>query len=162
MKIRMLVQVSGTRNGLDWPARGSVVDLPDDEAQSYVDNGMADKLTNVKLNDSGPLVRDRVTDAPQTDTAGPQDPDILAESVEDEIKGAEAIDAANEERAAGDGNVEVADSVETEEAVETATGPDEKPTPAAIREWAAKNKVEVSDRGPIPADVLERYLADTK
>lgn len=37
----MKVQVSGTRNGEDWPAPGQVVDLPDAEAVSLLNQGMA-------------------------------------------------------------------------------------------------------------------------
>lgn len=32
MRIILKHQISGTRNGEDWPAAGSTVDLPDDEA----------------------------------------------------------------------------------------------------------------------------------
>jgi hypothetical protein len=41
MKIRLRVDVSGTRNGVPWPPRGSVIDLPDDEAVQYCAGGMA-------------------------------------------------------------------------------------------------------------------------
>ena len=41
MKVTMKVQVSGTRNGEDWPAPGQVVDLPDAEAVSLINQGMA-------------------------------------------------------------------------------------------------------------------------
>ena len=41
MKIRMLADVSGTRNGKDWPKRGEVVDLPDDEAKDLITSRMA-------------------------------------------------------------------------------------------------------------------------
>ncbi len=44
MKIRMRVQVSGTRDGQDWPPRGSVIDLPDAEAADYCANGMAEPV----------------------------------------------------------------------------------------------------------------------
>lgn len=37
----MTIQPSGTRNGEDWPARGSVIDLPDAEALDYINAGMA-------------------------------------------------------------------------------------------------------------------------
>lgn len=33
--------MSGTRDGVDWPPRGSVVDLPDAEAIQLCDGGMA-------------------------------------------------------------------------------------------------------------------------
>lgn len=41
MRVRMRVTISGTRDGQDWPARGSVVDLPDDEAEQLVASGLA-------------------------------------------------------------------------------------------------------------------------
>lgn len=31
MKVRMRVQITGTRNGVAWPAPGETMDLPDDE-----------------------------------------------------------------------------------------------------------------------------------
>lgn len=41
MRVEMKTQISGTRNGKDWPAPGGVVDLPEDEAEGLVANGMA-------------------------------------------------------------------------------------------------------------------------
>jgi len=41
MKVRMTVDVSGTRNGEPWPPRGTVIDLPDDEAIHYCQQNMA-------------------------------------------------------------------------------------------------------------------------
>jgi hypothetical protein len=32
MRIKMKVQISGTRNGEAWPAPGTEIDMPDDEA----------------------------------------------------------------------------------------------------------------------------------
>lgn len=32
MKVKMLVSISGTRNGDDWPPAGGEIDLPDNEA----------------------------------------------------------------------------------------------------------------------------------
>lgn len=44
MQIRLKVQISGTRNGQDWPRRGSVIELPDDEAAQYCAAGMAEPV----------------------------------------------------------------------------------------------------------------------
>lgn len=41
MKIRLRGDISGTRDGQDWPPRGSVIELPDDEAATLCQNGMA-------------------------------------------------------------------------------------------------------------------------
>lgn len=41
MKIRLKVDVSGSRDGKPWPPRGSVTDLPREEAMQLCSNGMA-------------------------------------------------------------------------------------------------------------------------
>lgn len=41
MKIRLRVDISGSRDGTPWPRRGEVVDLPQDEAVHMCSNGMA-------------------------------------------------------------------------------------------------------------------------
>jgi len=41
MRIKMTVDMSGTRCGVPWPPRGTVMDLPDDEARQYCAAGMA-------------------------------------------------------------------------------------------------------------------------
>lgn len=40
-EIILAAQISGTRNGKDWPPAGSRLELPDDEAASLVKNGSA-------------------------------------------------------------------------------------------------------------------------
>lgn len=44
MKVEMKIQITGTRNGLRWPAVGGVVDLPDGEASDLVAQGFAEKV----------------------------------------------------------------------------------------------------------------------
>lgn len=41
MKITLIHNISGTRNGVPWPERGGSVDLPDDEARALIALGMA-------------------------------------------------------------------------------------------------------------------------
>jgi hypothetical protein len=41
MRVRMKVAISGTRDGESWPARGGVVDLPDEEARHMIAGGLA-------------------------------------------------------------------------------------------------------------------------
>lgn len=41
MKVLLLGDMSGTRDGQNWPPRGSVVELPDDEAAALCDRQMA-------------------------------------------------------------------------------------------------------------------------
>ncbi|MGA5330955.1 hypothetical protein ACPCJT_20220 [Streptomyces griseoincarnatus] len=46
MRVRMRVTISGTRDGEPWPERGSVVDLPDDEAKAMVAGGLAEEASS--------------------------------------------------------------------------------------------------------------------
>ncbi|MEU2311172.1 hypothetical protein [Streptomyces albidoflavus] len=41
MRVRMKATLSGTRDGKDWPPKGSTVDLPADEAQHLLAAGLA-------------------------------------------------------------------------------------------------------------------------
>ena len=41
MKVQMVVQISGTRDGADWPAPGGILEVPAEEAGSLVGNGFA-------------------------------------------------------------------------------------------------------------------------
>lgn len=36
------------------------------------------------------------------------------------------------------------------------------PDPRQVRDWAAKKGIKVSDRGRVPASVVEQYLSDTQ
>ncbi|MEU6344480.1 hypothetical protein ABZ883_26430 [Streptomyces sp. NPDC046977] len=42
MQVRMKTTLSGTRDGQPWPARGELVDLPDEEAAHMVSVGLAE------------------------------------------------------------------------------------------------------------------------
>ena len=44
MRVKLKVQLSGTRDGVAWPAVGSVVELPDDEARDMITSGVAGPL----------------------------------------------------------------------------------------------------------------------
>ncbi|MFD5425213.1 hypothetical protein [Streptomyces sp. NPDC127084] len=46
MRIRMNVQMSGTRNGEPWPARGEVTELPTAEAAHLVASGIAEEVVD--------------------------------------------------------------------------------------------------------------------
>lgn len=41
MNITLIGDVTGTRNGENWPPRGTTVDLPDEEARSLIGAGLA-------------------------------------------------------------------------------------------------------------------------
>ncbi|MFE1543611.1 hypothetical protein ACFW61_24465 [Streptomyces microflavus] len=44
MRIRMLVQMSGTRDGAPWPAEGEEADLPTAAAAHLVSAGVAEQV----------------------------------------------------------------------------------------------------------------------
>lgn len=44
MRVKMIVQLSGTRDGKPWPGRGETVDLPDEEAAAMCAAGMAETV----------------------------------------------------------------------------------------------------------------------
>lgn len=44
MKIEMKFQVSGTRDGIDWPAPGGTIDVPDAEGEQLVAQGVAGEV----------------------------------------------------------------------------------------------------------------------
>lgn len=41
MKVKMIADIRGTRDGEDWPAAGSIAELPDAEAADLIMNGYA-------------------------------------------------------------------------------------------------------------------------
>ncbi|WP_115790035.1 hypothetical protein [Arthrobacter silvisoli] len=40
--VRMRAKISGTRNGVDWPEKGELIELPADEAQTLINHGQAE------------------------------------------------------------------------------------------------------------------------
>ena len=42
MLVRMRIQISGTRNGVDWPAPGDTIDVTETEAMDLVGAELAD------------------------------------------------------------------------------------------------------------------------
>lgn len=60
MKVTLLASFSGSRNGVDWPAAGSVVDLPDSEAADLIRNGQAVEVV------SSPKAQTAKTVAPES------------------------------------------------------------------------------------------------
>lgn len=41
MKVKMIAQINGSRDGEDWPARGAIAEFPDSEAADLIMNGYA-------------------------------------------------------------------------------------------------------------------------
>lgn len=58
MKVVMVGEVSGTRDGRDWPPRGSVVDLPEEEAMPLLRGGMARPFVEAAVETAVPDVAD--------------------------------------------------------------------------------------------------------
>ena len=54
MKIRMKIQLTGTRDGVRWPKVGEVVDLPDHEAARLCANGRAEPVVEDKTEKAVP------------------------------------------------------------------------------------------------------------
>lgn len=48
MRVRMLVTITGTRDGLFWPPVGDTVDLPDEEAAKVIAAGHAEQVETPK------------------------------------------------------------------------------------------------------------------
>lgn len=48
MRVRMNIQISGTRDGVAWPAPGETVTLPDDEAKTLIASRAAEKVDEPK------------------------------------------------------------------------------------------------------------------
>lgn len=74
MKVKLFGQISGSRNGQEWPKPGTIVDLPDDEAQALVRQCMAveldDEDAKAPVSDFG-KVETAAADAPvETAAAG--------------------------------------------------------------------------------------------
>lgn len=43
-KVKMKFQITGTRDGVDWPSPGETIDVPADEAASLVAQGVAEPV----------------------------------------------------------------------------------------------------------------------
>ena len=78
MKVRMLISVSGVRNGQPWPERGAVAEFPDEEAAGLVHAGIAAELTEdeiraeAKQEADEPPVEQATADKSKTETADKQ------------------------------------------------------------------------------------------
>jgi hypothetical protein len=63
MRVRIEVDMSGTRNGIPWPSRGRIVDLPDDEARDMLHNGMVSVVSDEDREERAVLVPADMEDA---------------------------------------------------------------------------------------------------
>lgn len=49
MKVKMKVDITGTRDGKPWPGIGEEVDLPDDEGKDLCAAGIAEPVVDTKV-----------------------------------------------------------------------------------------------------------------
>lgn len=68
MRVAMTVQITGTRDGRDWPAPGGVIDVPEAEAADLIRAGLA---TAVQGRPSVPTV-ETATEAPAERAVAPR------------------------------------------------------------------------------------------
>ena len=80
MRVKMKVQLSGTRNGKPWPGMGETLELPGEEAAQMCASGMAEtvkgeteKAVPAKAETTEP-VEAEVTEKPQPEKRGPGRP----------------------------------------------------------------------------------------
>lgn len=67
MRVIMRAQISGTRDGQEWPARGQAIDLPDTEAADLLNAGLAtpsDDPAEETTPSDDPVEETAVTSAP--------------------------------------------------------------------------------------------------
>lgn len=62
-KVRLAVQMSGTRDGVAWPPVGSVVELPDDEADAMIQSGTGRAVNDSDQPETAVKVPEKVEDA---------------------------------------------------------------------------------------------------
>lgn len=65
MKVKMIAQINGTRDGEDWPARGAIVEFPDAEAADLIMNGYA--IDPADIEDDNDEPDEETADAPDGD-----------------------------------------------------------------------------------------------
>lgn len=71
MRVTMRAQISGTRDGKDWPVPGESIDLPEAEAKQLIEQGMA--------SEGGPVeVADVDAEPQQVHKPGPPDQTTVA------------------------------------------------------------------------------------
>lgn len=66
MRVRLLVEITGTRDGEPWPPLGDVVDLPDAEATDLVRGGLAVEASDPRPASDSTPVETAATVAPET------------------------------------------------------------------------------------------------
>jgi hypothetical protein len=74
MKVKMIAEIRGTRDGEDWPARGAIAEFPEDEAADLIMNGYA--IDPADVEDSADEPDEETADEPDEETADEPDGDV--------------------------------------------------------------------------------------
>lgn len=69
MRIRMTVEMSGTRNGVPWPKRGETTELPTAEAAHLVAAGIAEQVPDAPPVETASAPKAEVTEPTGAETA---------------------------------------------------------------------------------------------
>lgn len=140
-KVRLLAQISGSRDGQPWPPAGTFVTVSDDEAETLVRNGQAatDEIEENALLDSHPefavtgnrsIVGEEAADARVAEKPAPHADEEAAYHVP-ELPG---------ERAAAEAGQKVVDEAQADAGAQRveSTHEDPKPEPAVLDADATK------------------------
>ncbi|MFI6560392.1 hypothetical protein [Streptomyces sp. NPDC050534] len=73
MKIRMKADVSGSRDGEPWPPRGGTLVLPDEEGAALCASGIAEPVSDDKVEKAVPDDDSEKRGAPKEETSEAQD-----------------------------------------------------------------------------------------
>lgn len=80
MRVLMLAQISGTRNGRSWPGKGQTIDLPDEEAAQMCAAGLAETVKErpekavPKSSEKAEPPKAEVSETPKPEKRGPGRP----------------------------------------------------------------------------------------
>lgn len=69
MRVRMTADISGSRNGVDWPKRGEVLELPNEEAKDYLNSGLVEAVKGNEEQHAVPADDDVETATPKPSRA---------------------------------------------------------------------------------------------
>lgn len=84
MRIRMTVDMSGTRNGQPWPRRGEIADLPTTEAAHLCASGIAEPVTEPEPEPVGEVEQ---ATAPPAETSEPESVETTAATLSEKRRG---------------------------------------------------------------------------
>jgi hypothetical protein len=110
----MAVDITGTRDGKEWPARHEVIDLPDDEAAAYIYSGICEPAPAaetasdpVEADASDPVAVETASDPVEADASDPVAVETAGDPVEADASDPVAVETAGDpapakaEKAAG-------------------------------------------------------------